>query len=768
MTLLTIVLAMAFASSVDPFSGGDRKLTLGLSAADNRRAIQRVVDEVSAAGGGRVEIPVGTWTTGSIQLKDGVELHLPQGATLKGSVDRRDYNANDAFPENRWSDDEEWSGGHLVWARCARDISITGPGVIDGNGPAFFGSCDEETRFPHYKYGLKLHPTDREWFRPGIMVAFFRCQNVRVEDVKLVRTTAWTCHFRCCDGVTLRNVTVDADRTIANSDGLSIDCTRNVVIEGCTLLTGDDGVPIRASCPFHAATNFCENIVIGDCDIWSCNYGIRFGVGTGLIRNVRVSDVRVHEAANASIGFTPAWKASPRNCYIEDVEIDNCTLLECAHPVIAGSANDSMVRNVTIRNCRFETLLPNLIWGGPRCRMSFENCIRRPIERVEVRHLSGWHEEEIRKGWSTFAEVRDDASAVRMTNCRVAEDGADIVKGDMYENPVIREDFPDPTFWSGDDGWVYGTATGLKTIRRSRNLVDWEDTHVPQIATEDVASLEMFSRQFWAPDVIKIGNRYLLYVTQFVNSDSNRLVCCESATPGGPFRFRSVVVESWKIGKRDCAIDSDVVRDQDGLWLFIGSVAGGIWRTHLTPDGLALDSRRGFEHVAGLIPASDDRPWIYSHRCYEGSYLYRRGGWWYLFVSCGAIDDGTYKLCVGRSRTLDGVFVDRKDVRMTEGGGELLLSTMSGADFSGAGHNGEIFSDFQGRTYMFIHSQWKGCVRPGVKWPNGPRCVSLQEVHWDKEGWPYFETGALLKQERKPDFKQIARKSAGTYLAKCP
>ena len=328
--------------------------------------------------------------------------------------------------------------------------------------------------------------------------------------------------------------------------------------------------------------------------------------------------------------------------------------------------------------------------------------------------------------------------------------------GETYENPIIREDFPDPTFWSGDDGWVYGTATGLKTIRRSQNFVDWEDTQVPQIATEDVMSLKSFSKQFWAPDVIRRGNRYLLYVTQFVTSDTNRLICCESATPGGPFRFRSVVVESWKIGKRDCAIDSEVVPDKDGLWLFIGSVAGGIWRTRLTADGLALDSQCGFEHVAGLIPSSDDRPWIYSHRCYEGSYLYWRNGWWYLFVSCGAIDDGTYKLCVGRSRALDDTFMDRKGVRMTEGGGELLLSTISGTDFSGAGHNGEIFIDSNGRTYMFIHSQWKGCVRQDMKWPNGPRCVSLQEVHWDKEGWPHFETGALLKQERKPDFKLIA------------
>ena len=92
-------------------------VALGASPAENRAAIQREVDAASAAGRGRVEIPVGEWLTGSIRLKSGVELHLPKGATLKGSADRRDYNANDAFPDNVWSDAEEWSGGHLVRVR---------------------------------------------------------------------------------------------------------------------------------------------------------------------------------------------------------------------------------------------------------------------------------------------------------------------------------------------------------------------------------------------------------------------------------------------------------------------------------------------------------------------------------------------------------------------------------------------------------------------------------------------------------------------------
>jgi len=391
---------------------------LGAEPSANRLAIQRAVDAVAAQGGGRVVLPAGAWLTGSIELKSGVELNVPKGTVLKGSTDRRDYNANDAFPENDWCDAEEWSGGHLVWARCAENVALTGGGVIDGNGPAFFGECDEDSRWPWYKYGLKLHPTDREWFRPGMMVAFFRCRGIRIEGLTLANTPAWTCHLRCCDGVDIRGVTIDADRTIANSDGFSIDCTRNVTVEKCVLKTGDDGFAIRGACPLHAATNFCENIAIRDCDVWSCCYGIRFGIGSGTIRHVRVSDLRVHEASDAGIGFTPAWVSGKRNCYIEDVELKGCTISDCVRPMEAAVVGDSKVVDVRFTNCVFNTLLPTVIGGGDRCQVDFTDCVRNTIERFKVRHRWQWREREIRNGRSVFAEVRQDRSKIRIADCR--------------------------------------------------------------------------------------------------------------------------------------------------------------------------------------------------------------------------------------------------------------------------------------------------------------------------------------------------------------
>ena len=367
----------------------------GDGTAKDTAAIQRAVDAAFAAGGGRVVLDAGTYLSGTIWLKDGVELHLAKGALLKGSPDRADYNSNDCFPENFWNDGEEWSGGHLILGYKVKGAAITGEGVIDGNGPAFFGECDENSRFPYYKYGLKLHPSDRSWFRPGHMVTFFLSKNIRLSGVTLANTPTWTAHFRCCDGLDIRNVTIDADRTIANSDGFSIDCTRNVVIEGCTVKTGDDGFAIRASCkqPGHAEQHPCENIRISNCDVWSCCYGVRFGIGTGTVRDVAVENCRFHESANG-VGFMPAWTPGKKGVYIENIRVSRSVFRECAWPVVSHVRSDDWrIRDILFEDCQFESLLP-VAFNSSASRhpenVTFRNCTRKHLDALRVRHRRGW------------------------------------------------------------------------------------------------------------------------------------------------------------------------------------------------------------------------------------------------------------------------------------------------------------------------------------------------------------------------------------------
>ena len=103
----------------------------------NTKAVQAAVDTCAENGGGRVLVPAGTFLTGTIFLKDNVELHLAAGAVLKGSPDLADYNADDCIPQNRVFAAEQVTGGHLIIAAEVRNVSITGPGTIDGNVSAF-------------------------------------------------------------------------------------------------------------------------------------------------------------------------------------------------------------------------------------------------------------------------------------------------------------------------------------------------------------------------------------------------------------------------------------------------------------------------------------------------------------------------------------------------------------------------------------------------------------------------------------------------------
>lgn len=383
------------------------------SAVENAAAMQKAIDAAAACcrplvvapqfgpkqqadnNKGVVVVPPGTFLTGTLWLRSHVELRLEKGAVLKTSTRPEDYNANDAFPENFHSTDEEWSGGHLLLGYKVEDVAITGEGTIDGSGLSFFGEPDEDSRFPGYKYGLRLHPLDRAWFRPGPLVAFFLSKGIRLEGVKIVDSPCWTTHFRCCEGVTICGVSIRNDRTIANTDGFSIDCSRNVTVSGCTVVTGDDAVAIRASCGYHAAERPCENIVVEDCDFSSCSMGVRIGIGTGTIRDVVIRRCRIHEAAQG-IKFHAAWRtgSKAKGVDIKRVRVEDCDVLQCDHPVRnLGGAAKWRLRDVVFERCRFESLQPVTLLGDEAHHpenIVFRNCSRVHLDHLKVRHHRGY------------------------------------------------------------------------------------------------------------------------------------------------------------------------------------------------------------------------------------------------------------------------------------------------------------------------------------------------------------------------------------------
>ena len=309
--------------------------------------------------------------------------------------------------------------------------------------------------------------------------------------------------------------------------------------------------------------------------------------------------------------------------------------------------------------------------------------------------------------------------------------------GMAFTNPVWRVNTADPTCWQAG-GDYYLTSTS-RALLKSPDLIHWRKVRGDFLAPGERARVKRAWRGIWAPDVVRIGNVWNLYVSYWNGAENTAIAVYTSDRPEGPFTNCVIVTDGRVTGICD-TIDPEVVKDPETgkVWMFFGSV-GKVHRVELTADGRALAPGTKYVHVAGLH-ADDPKAHPHRRRVFEGTYLYRRKGWWYLFASSGEYNHGTYAIVVGRARRLTDDFTDRAGRLMKEGFAEKILSSRPGDRFYGPGHNGEIFTAPSGRTYMIYHCHDRE-VAPYKPDGYNPRPLFLQEIFWDAEGWPYFETG---------------------------
>ena len=305
-------------------------------------------------------------------------------------------------------------------------------------------------------------------------------------------------------------------------------------------------------------------------------------------------------------------------------------------------------------------------------------------------------------------------------------------KGQDIKNPVWPGNWPDPTVWQGTDGRYYCMATNPRRLLQSDDLFHWEMSDISPIDEASWERIRGISRNFWAPDVTTVNGQRLLYLSLYNSAEDSNIGVFREISPQH-FQFVNLITRGAETGIED-TIDPEVVTDPKTgqVWLFFGSV-GGIHRVELTSDGLNLKEGAEYTHVAGLtVHQNPSRSQVY-----EGSYLHYRNGWWYLFVSSGFFGDHTYQLQVGRSRKLTGKFVNREGKQMTKGYATPVIHSDEGDQFFGPGHCGEIFT-IDGHDYIFYH-----CHNRALR-QRQARPMLMQEIKWDKKGWPYVEGGKPL------------------------
>ena len=274
------------------------------------RAIQRAVDT-----GKIVYFPPGVYRTGTIYLKSGGGLHLADHAVILASPHPEDYNKDDFDKRNPIPVNEYASGAHLIIARDASDITISGSGSIHGNRNKIF-----DTDLIHMPRGRRPRYLMPRW-RPGAMLYFIGCKNIKVEGVKLTDPTYWTAFFHDCENLVINRVIIMSDFFTNNSDGLDIDCCRNVKITNCTIFSGDDSIAIRGSERKLNKVAECANVIVDNCTLASAACGVRVGVGTGTIRNCKLSNLKIVDAG-IGIGICPSYRFGNAT-RIDNIEFSN-------------------------------------------------------------------------------------------------------------------------------------------------------------------------------------------------------------------------------------------------------------------------------------------------------------------------------------------------------------------------------------------------------------------------------------------------------------
>ena len=364
-------------------------------------AIQRAVDACTQAGGGTVEVPAGTYVIGTVFLKSNVNLHLDNGAVLKGSANLADYHAYTmpVYGQNYYG---------MLFAENAENVALTGHGTVDGNNRVFYDFTQAKkidtasTRYTRQKNDFRrvasgigdgpVVPKDR----PRQMVVFSVCKNVTVKEVSLLNSPFWTMHFADCNDVNVDGIRLYSDLLVPNADGIDFTSCNNVTVSNCDIQSGDDALVVAGynhhfEIPgYHNLRHESANFVITNCNLQSASSGIRIGfLDQNTVRNVTVSNCNITNSTRG-INISLRDEGSLENLTFDNIRIE--TKLRTGdwwgngEPIhisaIRGNADKSVklgrIKNVRFSNitCRSENGI--LLYGTEES----------PLEDVEFHNLT--------------------------------------------------------------------------------------------------------------------------------------------------------------------------------------------------------------------------------------------------------------------------------------------------------------------------------------------------------------------------------------------
>ncbi len=337
----------------------------------NTKSIQAAIDHLASRSGGTVVIPQGTFVSGALFFKPKVNLHLLAGAVLQCSTDLTNFPLQRTRIEGHF---EEKFNPALINVKNSDGFQLTGEGTLDGAGQ------------PIWDLFWKMRnasPAGRNFPNVGVprarLALIESSRNVKVEGLTFKDSQFWNLHLYNCDGVSVsktRFQVPDDYNQAPSTDGIDIDSSRNVTVDGCYFSVTDDCIAAKGSKGPHAVEDTdsppVEHIRISNCVYKRGNGVLTLGSEATIVRDVVVENCRI--TGNVRIATIKLRPDTPQ--HYEDITFRNITSEGPAPEIISmlpwsqfvnlqGEAPpQSMVRNINFIGIKgtytaFGTIRPN-------------------------------------------------------------------------------------------------------------------------------------------------------------------------------------------------------------------------------------------------------------------------------------------------------------------------------------------------------------------------------------------------------------------------
>jgi polygalacturonase len=348
----------------------------------NTDAFKITIEACSKAGGGQVVVPPGLWLTGPIELQSNIDFHVERGALILFSPNHNDYPII-----------KRPTGGYVVappiYGFNLENIAITGSGLIDGNGTTWRplkrskvneslwrkfvnsggvtnsdnsiwypskAARDGREEFGKLRKSKKEITTEdllpfRDAMRPRL-VLLINCNKIYISDITLENAPTFALNPIYCEDLVIRNIKVNNEYWAQNGDAVDIGMSKNVLVYGCTITAGDDGICMKSghsrnpnepalqnvvitNCVvYHAHGGFVtgsetyggmHNIYVNNCDFVGTDVGLRFKSGRnrgGLVDNIFIKNIFMKDIVREAVLFNTYYENSKDN---EKAEVNNRT-----------------------------------------------------------------------------------------------------------------------------------------------------------------------------------------------------------------------------------------------------------------------------------------------------------------------------------------------------------------------------------------------------------------------------------------------------------